>query len=191
MGRGDSAVTTVRGRWREYFPLPFVAITVLLLVLIALTPNLLSLGTPAAGTLETQANLIVDGLPGENATHYYVQGIGLVRYASISLALARPPPGGAPSAPDFAFPNATVFNETIEAAVTAGWDPVALNVTAVYIDPTGVTVDYLGTFEVNVTAGLLVVTSYLPAPASTSSTPLSDLPITFPLELVAPPGGSR
>jgi hypothetical protein len=174
-------------RLQELFPLPFVAVVVLLVVLIVLTPNFESLGRPAAGSLESEAELLVDRAPNENITHLYVEGLGSVRYASISLALARPPPGGAPPAPTFSFANRTVWNNSLLAGETTGWNPVAVNVSAVYVDPSGAVAYFVGVFEFNVTATTLVTESYLPTPPTSSAAPIGDLPLTFLLES-APPG---
>ncbi|HEV2519689.1 MAG TPA: hypothetical protein VGX00_03600 [Thermoplasmata archaeon] len=174
-------------RLRELLPLPLVAVVALLLVLIILTPNLLSLGRPAAGSLETEAELLVDRSPGENVTHLYVKGIGTVRYASITLALAHPPPGNPPAAPVFAFANRTVWNDSITATWTTSWNPVAVNVTALYVDPNGRAAYFVGVFEFNTTGSSLLSEAYLPTPPTFSTTPMDALPLTFLLESV-PPG---
>jgi hypothetical protein len=178
-------------RLRDWFPVPFVAIVVLMLALIALTPNLVSNGRPSAGSLQTEAELLVDFPSGQNMTHLYVKGIGTVDYASITLALARPPAGSPPAtAATFAFNATSRWNDTILAGETTALDPVAVNVTAVYTDPTGTTVDFVGEYEFNVTAGYLYWVSYLPSLSSVSSAPLSALPITFPLSSTTPSGGA-
>jgi amino acid transporter len=177
-------------RLRAWFPVPFVAIVVLMLALIALTPNLVSNGRPSAGSLQTEAELLVDYPAGQNVTHLYVKGIGTVDYATITLALARPPPGSPPALARFTFNATTQWNDSILAGETTALDPVAVNVTAVYTDPTGTTVDFVGEYEFNVTAGYLYWVSYLPSPSSIASAPLSALPITFPLTSVTPSGGS-
>ncbi|HEV2166495.1 MAG TPA: hypothetical protein VGS23_05925, partial [Thermoplasmata archaeon] len=169
------------------FPLPFVAVVVLLLVLILLTPNLLTLGRPAAGSLETEAELLVDRPAGGNLTHLYVEGIGTVRYASITIALARPPSGVPPSTPAFNFTDRTVWNDSIFAAETTAWDPVAVNVSATYVDTNGAIAYFVGVFEFNLTAASIATESYFPGPPSVTSTPVSALPLTFLLDSV-PPG---
>ncbi len=65
-----------------------MAIVALLVLLILLTPNLLPTSTPSAGSLATQAELIVDRADTSNITHFYVQGIGDVRYVTITAQIA-------------------------------------------------------------------------------------------------------
>lgn len=73
-------------RWGAYAPWPFVGATALLLIVILLTPVLISLGEPAPGIL-TQAELGVDRVAGSNTTHFYVRPLGgSVRYAAIWAA---------------------------------------------------------------------------------------------------------
>ena len=180
-------MTTASDRLRELFPLPFVAVVALLLVLIVLTPNLLSLGHPAAGSLETEAELLVDRVPNENVTHLYVQGLGTVRYASITLAFARPSAGSPPSAPAFRFGNQSVWNDSVLVGMTTSWNPVAVNVSATYIDANGAVAYFVGVFEFNATSSDLVSESYFPSPPTSSTTPIGALPIAFLLDSV-PPG---
>ncbi|MCI4357902.1 MAG: hypothetical protein L3J95_02010 [Thermoplasmata archaeon] len=177
-------MTAASERLRELLPLPFVAVVVLLLVLIALTPNFLSLGRPTAGSLETEAELIIDRSPDQNFTHFYVEGIGTVRYAAITLSFAHPPPGGPPSSPTFSFSNRSVWNQSIVAEETTAWNPVAVNVSALYIDPSGASAFFVGVFEFNLTSTTVLSESYFPSPASSTTTPIGTLPLTFLLESV-------
>ncbi len=69
-------------------PAPLAAIVILLVALIVVTPVLQSSGQPAVGVL-TQAELIVDRVPGSNVTHFYVRGVGTtIRYSEISVEWA-------------------------------------------------------------------------------------------------------
>ena len=180
-------MTPASDRIRELFPLPFVAVVVLLIVLILLTPNLLSLGRPTAGSLEAEAELLVDRVPGQNVTHLYVEGIGTVRYASISIALAYPPSGAPPSSPMFSFSNRTVWNDSIVAGETTSWDPVAVNVSATYVDTNGAVAYFVGVYEFNITSSTIVSEAYLPVPRPRRARRLDALPLTFLLDSV-PPG---
>lgn len=168
---------------REWFPTPFVAIVVLLLVLIFLTPNLLSTSSPSAGSLTTEAELIVDRAPSDNVTHLYVHGLGEVRYATISLAIdgavAWPPPASGSS---LSFAPATTWRNTLVATLDVGPDPFAVNVTAVYVDATGVSVDFVGTFAFQVSTGSLYEVAYVPAIAGMTTTPVSGLPLSILLQ---------
>lgn len=173
---------------RELFPLPFVGVVVLLLVLIVLTPNLLSAGAPSAGSLPTEAELIVDRSAGDNVTHFYVKAIGTVRYSLISLEFAPvgpwPPP---PSLANASWGNATHETDSLILTATSPLDPVAVNVSASYVDPQGAVVVYVGLFAFDVAGATLYTASYVPAGGAVSSTPVTSLPLTLLLETV--PGG--
>jgi hypothetical protein len=174
-------------RLRLWFPPPLVAIVILQVVLIGLTPELLPGGS--AGSLATEAELIVDRVGGENVTHFYVEGLTQVRYTEITLQLANdsawPPPGS----PTFHYGAWEYWNQSLVAVVMSAANPVALNVTSTYVDSSGASVTYAGAFEFNVTAGTLYYETYLPGSSGpVASVPLSDLPIPFVLS-VSPSGG--
>ncbi|HEV2428397.1 MAG TPA: hypothetical protein VGV64_00920, partial [Thermoplasmata archaeon] len=173
----------------ELFPLPLVAIVALLLVLIVLTPNLASTGQPTAGSLETEAELVFDHPPTANVTHFYIHGIGTVRYSMISYAIAPDAPWPAPPTPSFHFGPASVLNATLEAAGASAANPIAINVSATYVDASGSSARFWGIFEFNLTAAGLYAISYLPTPGGVSFTPLDALPLTFLLEIVPASGG--
>lgn len=132
--------------WREYAPWPFAGVTVLLVVLILLTPVLISYGQPGPGVL-TQAELIVDRVPGVGPTFFYVVGYdSTTRYAGIWVEVAE----------NFSWDgsgsvNWTALNwserwnvsDAVVVAFNSTSDPVALNVTAYYVSPNGNAV-YLG-----------------------------------------------
>lgn len=169
------------GRWGRVFPLPLVAIVALLVLLILLTPNLLPTSTPAAGSLATQAELIVDRVSASNLTHFYVQGIGDVRYMSITEQVAAnvswPPPA---SFANLTWGNETNWSGVLEASFASTADPVAVNVTATYVDPTGAAVEYYGIFAFQVSGGYLSIVPIAPGLsgyANLSPTPLSSLPL--------------
>ena len=173
---------------RRWFPLPFVAIVVLLLVLIFLTPNLLSTGAPSAGSLPTEAELVVDRAVPDNLTHLYVHGIGDVRYASISVAVGNlstwPPPA---AVTNLTFgPSLTWRNSLVATTVTASM-LFDVNVTAVYVDTAGASVAFVGEFAFGVSGGIVHEYDYVPASSGTSSTPVTELPLTILLE-TAPAG---
>jgi hypothetical protein len=169
---------------------PFVAIVVLLLVLIGLTPNLLSTGAPTAGSLPTEAELIIDRAPSDNVTHLYVHGIGEVRYTSIVIALDTVlswPPSGPMSNLSFGAP--TMWKDTLVATLSTAHDPFAVNVTAVFVDSAGATVDFVGVLAFDVASGTVSQISYVPSSNSITTTPVDQLPLSILLETVAP-GGS-
>ena len=173
----------------ELFPIPFLAVVVLLVVLIFLTPNLVSSGTPAAGSLPTEAELVVDRVVGTNVTHLYVKSLGTVRYTHIAVGIATNVPWPTSSAHPPHFPNATVWNDSLTVAVNAWADPFAVNVSAVYIDAAGVAVDYVGTYAFNVSRGTLTVVPLSTGEATIPPTPVSALPLF--ILLAAQPAGGR
>lgn len=177
-------------RYAELFPWPFVAISVLLVVVVLLTPSLLSTGGGAgAGSIEAQAELVVDQVPGAAPLHFYVQGFGMVRYASIAIAwttaLGWPPPA---SAAGLSWMNRSVANGTLVLAVTVPGTPVAVNVTAVYVDSTGLRVWYSGIYAFHLAGDTLFTVDLAPGATAVSPTAVSNLPIAFPLAGSSVPG---
>jgi hypothetical protein len=183
----------VTGRWdavRGFFPTPFVAIVALLLVLILLTPNLLSTATPSAGSLPTEAELVVDRVASENVTHFYVRGLGGVRYDTISVSLAAPvawPPHQ--TLRNLTFGTPQVWKDVLVSIVATSANPVVVNVTATFVDSAGAQVSFVGVFAFHLAGGVLAQIDYLPQGSGIISTPLHDLPLSLLLETV-PPGGS-
>jgi hypothetical protein len=176
-------MTSRSDRLRTWFPLPFVAIVVLLVVLILVTPNLVS---TQAGGLCSEAQLLVDWSPGSpaNLTHFYVRGICTVRYDSIMLGLGTnvsasgvfsPPP----SSSSFDFSNVTWSNQSIIAAAATPVTPIALNVSAVYTDSSLSTVRFIGTYAFDVAGGRLYYQSYPASSGAIPSVPVSSLPLTL------------
>jgi hypothetical protein len=166
---------------------PFVAIVVLLLVLIGLTPNLLSTGAPSAGSLPTEAELVIDRAPSDNFTHLYVHGIGEVRYTSIAISLDTDltwPPTGPMSNLSFAAP--TTWKNSLVATLSTAHDPFAVNITAVFVDSAGTTVDFVGVIAFDVSSGTVSQISYVPSSNSITTTPVDQLPLSILLETVAP-----
>jgi hypothetical protein len=174
---------------RQFFPTPFVAIVALLLVLIVLTPNLLSTATPAAGSLPTEAELVVDRIATDNVTHFYVRGIGGLRYASIAVSLATNvswPPKAALANVTFGAP--AVWKDVLDSIVTTPANPVVVNVTATYVDAAGTRVDFVGVFAFDLSGGVLYESDYIPSGTTITSTPIDALPLTLLLETVGPGG---
>jgi hypothetical protein len=172
---------------RRWFPTPFVAIVVLLVVLIVLTPNLLSSANPSAGSLPTEAELIVDHASGDNVTHLYVRGIGLVRYTSIAVAVEGDFNWSSPPSPSIlTFGTPTTWTDVLAATMTTAADPFAVNVTAVYVDASGTTVDFVGMFAFDLAGGVLSEIVYVPATGGVTTTPQSQLPLAIVLETVSP-----
>ncbi len=171
-------------RVRELAPLPFVGIATLLAVLIVLTPILAANGQPAAGSIFSQAELIVDALPGNTSMHFYVRGEGTTaRYVEIRLAFAS----------GFrwtgAFPSGTLNwthwlngSDVLSIDQAVLQDPVAVNVSALY-SQNGINALYVGTFAIDV--------GFLPGAATETLTLLSDTPgiasFTYPVSSLPVP----
>lgn len=163
----------------RYFPVPLVGAAVLLAVLILLTPNLISAGGgPSAGSLETQAELVIDHAPNGAVTQLYVHGFGDVRYARITIQVdpnVSWPPLTPVGSDDWT--NVTSANETLALVVDTTADPFAVNITAVYVDPTLATVWYLGTYAIDISGGMLSIVPLTPGAGSISPTPVAALPL--------------
>ena len=168
---------------RDLFPWPFVGLVVLLVVLVLITPSLLSTGGGAgAGSLEAQAELVVDQ-PGTGAPlHFYVHGLGMVRYATISIGwttnLSWPPPA---SVAQLNWTNRTTENGTLDVILTVPVNPVALNVSAVYVDSAGQTAWYTGLYAFRLSSDTLFTVDLAPGASAVSPTAVANLPIAFPL----------
>lgn len=118
---------------RRFFPIPLVGAAAILLVLILLTPVLIGTGVPAAGTIFTQAEVIVD-YPGDNATsNYYLHAIGNIRYSILSIGIAEnyawnnPPPISS-----LVWGNWTNATDLVAISASSSDNPVALNISAYY-----------------------------------------------------------
>jgi len=165
-------------RWGELFPWPFVGVTVLLAVLVVLTPNLLSAGGgPSAGSLESQAELVLDRDTASGTTTFYIHGIGLVRYATIRIDLAS---AGWPaeSAPRN-WTTAVWQNLSLAAVEPTKLNPVGVNITVRYVDPTGQAAWFLGEYVVYATADTLYVDPFLPGSSAIAPTGVGALPLTL------------
>jgi hypothetical protein len=174
---------------RKLVQWPFVGVVVLLLVLIVLTPNLINAGGPSAGSLETQAVLVVDRVTGSNVTHFYVHGLGTARYVSISVALARPALWPAPARASLLnWTNVSFDTQTLGVTVRTTADPVGVNVTATYLDPAGVRVVYVGVYVVHGIGTTIFVARIPSDPVGLASSPIGGPPLS--LLLGTTPSGS-
>ena len=130
----------MRRDWTQYAPWPFVGVAVLLVILILVTPILLSTGThPAPGVL-TEAILVVDRVPGENLTFFYVLAYGeAIRYSGVRVGVAD----------DFGWNGGSVnwsglrwttyhnVSNTVAVPFNSSSNPVAVNVSAHYLSSAG------------------------------------------------------
>ena len=164
-----------RTAWRRFFPMPWVGFAVLLLALIILTPVLYSTGPPAAGTIFTQAELVVDS--NGTATHLYLWGVSDVRYQSLSLGILTGFVWG--HRPDRS--PATWTNATDSLAVVGATDRTlfAVNVSALYVSQGSAC--YGGLVAFNLTSTALAAQSFTPGLSIPSTVGLSSLPLSIAL----------
>jgi hypothetical protein len=177
------------------FPGPLVGVALLLALLIVLTPVLISNGQPAAGSIFSQAELIVDALPGNSTVHFYVRALSTTaRYATIDLALATGFnwsgrfPSGTLNWTDWQ--NAT---SVVSISASANESPVAVSVSAQY-SANGATAFYVGVLAFDVGTPPGSSTDTLTVESDTAgiagfSTPLSNLPLPITLSYVGSGGG--
>jgi hypothetical protein len=184
------------GRLGDLFPGALVGVALIFALLIVVTPVLTASVQPAAGSIFTQAELIVDGVVGNATTHFYVRGFGTTaRYDEIQIAFAFGFnwTGRFPSGP-LNWTDAQNASDvlSIDAAVSA--DPVAVNVSALY-SASGVSALYVGTFAMYVgipvgsTTDTLTVVSNTPGIAS-FTWPVASLPALIALSHVSSGGTS-
>ena len=171
-------------------PWGLLGIAVLLLLLILATPGLLGgVGEPTAGSPGTVAVLWLDSVPGQG-THFYVEGVAHARYAEIHLATSPLPSWPVPSASSNLTWGGWVNGTDIVILATSRMaNPVAVNVTAVFVDASGTTVYYLGAYAfltTSTTVRIQSLTGGLDPGAAEYS--LTSLPVPLPL-LASPTGG--
>ena len=128
-------------RLSRYAPLPLVAVTVLLVILILITPVLISSGQPGPSLL-TQAELVVDRLPGNTTIHFYVHGLGAtVRYSSIRIGLSSGAFNWTPSKPvvwrSIDWSIWENHSDVVSTSIESIENPIALNITAFYASSSG------------------------------------------------------
>ncbi|MGI0131808.1 MAG: hypothetical protein ACREDK_01735 [Thermoplasmata archaeon] len=174
---GGGVPLSARSRLAEFFPWPFIGVVVLLVILIFLTPNLLSGGAPTAGSLPTEAQLVVDRAAGSNVTHLYVESLGNVRYASISIQFGTNVSWPVVRAASIMWANATTWAEALEGSATTSDVPFAVNVSAIYVDAAGSSVAYEGAYAFNIADTSLAGIALTPDLANVPTTPVASLPI--------------
>ena len=188
-------------RWGRYAPWPFVGATALLLVLIVLTPALISLGQPAPGIL-TQAAFGVDRAPDSSVLNFYVRPLGAtVRYTGIwagvdenasdiqSTSGGNWTGSGGLNWTRLQFTRFLNSTDVLLLGFNSSANPVAINVTACYTSGSG---DELYRGEFAFYSGpspsandQLFAATDTPGITVPSSTAVSDLPYWIPLSSVA------
>lgn len=176
-----------REAFQRYLPGPLVATAVLLVLLILLTPVLAPNGPPAAGTVFTQATLLVDRTTSSNLTTFYLRALGsTVQYAQISVwsATGFQWTDGFPS-PPLNWSPVTNQSNLVAFQFNSTANPIALNITMLYSSGgsrayyVGVFAFYVGIPVGSVTLSLLSVTttSGTSLGVGVNDAPLSSLPL--------------
>ncbi len=141
-------------RLARYAPWPFVGIAAVLVVLILLTPVLISNGPPGPSVL-TQASLTVDRVAGVSVTHFYVRALGsTVRYDGIWVGATTNFSWDGQSAINWSAVHFSTFwnaSDVVVLSFASGSNPIALNITAYYTSPSG-SAFYVGRLAFYVTA---------------------------------------
>lgn len=131
-----------RRRVGRYAPVPLVGVALLLVIMIVLTPVLLTNGKPAPGLL-TQAEVVVDRTSTNSTFHFYVWALGeTIRYDAIRVGLATSFnwTGTSPIAWNLLRWNLWYnASDVLSNIVASAADPVALNISAHYTSPSGST----------------------------------------------------
>lgn len=184
------------GRVGRYAPLPLVAVAVLLVVLILITPVLISYGQPAPGIF-TQADLIVDEVSGNGTMHFYVTGVGTTtRYALIWAGIAVGFNWSASGSVPWGTLNWTIWqkpSDVVSVVLASSANPVAVNITAYYVSSggdavyAGILAFYVGTSPSGEVLNLASATSGVVVPSSIS-VDNSSLPYPIPLAKVGTGG---
>jgi len=164
------------------FPIPLVGATAILLVLVVFTPILFSTGPPAAGTFETQGELVVDQVVAAGPVTFYVHAVGsTVRYAVISIALAENISwtGACPTS-GVAWDRWANGSEVLSEQIRTGAGDVAVQATATYtVD--GSTANYSAELAFSATGGVLASAACFGA-TPPSPQPIANLPIVLLLQ---------
>ncbi len=144
----------------------------------------------------SQAYLIVDGMPGNDSTHFYVRGLSTsARYSEIKLGFAYgfrwtgSFPSGRLNWTDWANASSVL---SVDRAATG--NPVAVNVSALY-SVNGVNALYVAVLAVNVGTAPGSTTETLTIVSDTSgisgySTSVANLPYSIPLSYAGTGGSS-
>ncbi|MFY9717159.1 MAG: hypothetical protein WAK40_04420 [Thermoplasmata archaeon] len=179
---GRSSLPPPRSRG-DLFPIPLVGTTAILLVLIVFTPILFATGPPAAGSFETQGELVVDQSPPGSNTTFYLHAVGpTVRYTVLSIGLAS----------DFSWTGAcpptgltwTVWENLtnrIDAEVGTSANPVAVRATATYTE-NGATANYSAELAFDLSSGTLSIAVCYGATPPSASQPIVSLPLLLLLQ---------
>jgi hypothetical protein len=185
------------GPTERFLQWPLMGVAALLSMLILLTPGLLpSSATPAAGSLESTAVLVVDrvtGGPVGNETRFYLEGLAPVRYWHLHIRLDFRVKWPAPaSARDLAWQTWTNATDSLVVNATTGANPIGVNVSALYVDAAGARVLYSGIYVFFASPSSVAVATLTPAlvGAAPTTIPLPSPPQPLPLAVAPVPSTS-
>jgi len=187
------------GRLGAFAPWPLVGVTLLLLSLIVFTPVLIANTHQPGPGLLTQAELVVDKTTSNDSLHFYVWALGeTIRYDEIHIGVASSFNWTGTNTLNWTTLNWTQWHngtDVLSMIVAVAQNPVALNISAYYVSPSGSTW-YVGIFAFYVATSsppgsqTLYGASELPGIALTSPLAVSNdtLPFFILLKDVGPGG---
>lgn len=170
-----------RGRLGIYAPWPLVGVSLLLVALIVLTPVLFSNSHQPGPGLLTRAELVIDKVASNATFHFYVWALGeTIRYDTIRVGIATSFNWTGTSLLTWGQLNWTQWyngTDVLSVIVSTAANPVALNISAHYVSPSGNTW-YVGLFA-------FYATAYAPLAGETlySASGTSGVAVTSPLSV--------
>ena len=164
------------------FPIPLVGATAILLVLIVFTPILFATGPPAAGTFETQAELIVDQVTSGGTITFYVHAVGpTIRYGVISIGIATNFAwGGSCPTSGLAWSAWQNGTDVLAGQLSSSASPVVVQATATYT-VNGATANYSAEVAFD-SSGSMISSAVCFGTTSPASEPLDGLPLVLVLQ---------
>ncbi|MGP8158567.1 MAG: hypothetical protein ACLPWO_03025 [Thermoplasmata archaeon] len=147
MSEADAAPVASRrrppGKLGVLAPWPLVGIALLLVALIVFTPELISNSHQPGPGLLTQAELIVDKIPANTTLHFYIWALGeTIRYDEIHVGVATSfnwTGGGSPVWSQLNWTQWDNGSDVLSVILASTANPVALNISAHYVSPSGST----------------------------------------------------
>lgn len=131
------------GKLGVYAPWPLVGVTVLLVALVIFTPVLVTNSHQPGPGILTQAELVVDRTAGNSTFHFYVWALGeTIRYDQIDIGMASSFNWTGTTNLNWTAMNWTEWNNdtgVLSVILNSQANPVALNISAHYVSPSGST----------------------------------------------------